>query len=485
MGQDVELKLDLAGEEIVDLVAAGLVSGEPVVLARHVVYYDTPDRALRAAGFSLRIRKDAEGYVQIAKAVGGGIASVFARPKWERNVENDTPVLDDTTPIRAFLGRRADEIQPVFEVATERRRWSVLWEGTRIEMALDRGSIVAGDRKAPIAEIKLKLEDGKPDGLFSFARRLGAVMPLRLGVLSKAERGYGLTASPARAVKADPVALVADMSVSAAFRTIAHACIRQFRMNEDLMEDGGEDAVHQARVALRRLRSAFSVFNLLLEGETGARLADEVKWLAGVLGSVRDLDVLVARCKDDALRARLAEARATAFREAAATLAGPRARALMLDVEEWLVCGSWQTQRRTREIRTQPLADFAAGALDRLRRKVKKGGRDLADVDDEARHAVRKDAKKLRYAAGFFAALFDRKRQKRRYGRFIDALEALQDRLGVLNDTADMPEVLARLGFDEKALTAFTKTEPQSSAGMLAAAAEAHEALIDTKRFWR
>lgn len=485
MAQEVELKLDLGGVQIIDLAATGLISGDPVVLERRAVYFDTPDGALRVAGFSLRIREDAEGRVQIAKAVGASAASLFARPKWERKVESDAPVLDDTTPIRAFLGRRVDAVQPIFEVAIVRHRWTLTWDDARIEVSLDRGDVVAGDRRTPIEEIELELLDGKPAALFSFARKLGETLPFRLGVLSKAERGYRLLGPAVRAVKAEPVVLAADTTVPVAFRTIADACVRQFRLNEILMENGDQEAVHQARVALRRLRSAFSVFKPMLEDETGERLRQEVKWLAGLLGSVRDLDVLVARCRDDALRERLAEARASAFQEAFATLSAPRVRALMLDLAEWLVCGPWQTERRTREIRKQALADFAAGALDRLRRKVKKGGRDLVDVDDEGRHTVRKDAKKLRYAAGFFASLFDRKRQKRRYGRFLDALEALQDRLGVLNDTADMPEVLARLGLGEETLAAFLSTDRQSIDQLLAAAAEAHDALVDTKRFWR
>lgn len=485
MGQEIELKLDLGPQAAADFLASDLVASEPYILERRATYFDTPDADLRAAGFSLRIRNDAQGRVQIVKAVGASAASLFARPKWEQNVDGDKPVLDDTTPIKAFLGRRVEALEPLFEVVVERRRWSVAWEDARIEVALDRGDIIVGERRTPICEIELELVEGTPAALFSYARTLDRVAPSRLGVLSKAERGYRLLGAAARAVKAEPVVLTPDMSVPGAFRIIADGCLRQFRLNEMLLEGGGEEAVHQARVALRRLRSALWVFKAAVEDDAFVRMKDELKWLAGALGDVRDLDVLIRRCQDEALRKVLADARETAFRAATADLDSPRARALMLDFADWLACGDWHGLVSTRETREQPVSDFAAAALDRLRRKVKKGGRDLVDLDDDARHEVRKDAKKLRYAAEFFGSLFDRKRQKRRQGRFLAALEVLQDQLGALNDAAAMPELLARLGLEEDARKAFPSNAIDSRRDVIKAAAEAHDALVDTKRFWR
>ncbi|MGQ3211805.1 MAG: CYTH and CHAD domain-containing protein [Shinella sp.] len=485
MGQEIELKLDLAPQAAADFLASDLAASEPFILERRATYFDTPDADLRAAGFSLRIRNDAQGRVQIVKAVGASAASLFARPKWEQNVEGDKPVLDDTTPLKTFLGRRAEALEPLFEVVVERRRWSLAWEDARIEVALDRGDIVVGERRTPVCEIELELVEGPPSALFSYARTLDRVAPLRLGVLSKAERGYRLLGAAVRAVKAEPVALTPDMSVPGAFRIIADGCLKQFRLNEMLLEGGGEEAVHQARVALRRLRSALWVFKAVLEDDAFGHMKDELKWLAGALGEVRDLDVLIRRCKDEALRKVLADARETAFRAAAADLESPRARALMLDFADWLACGAWHGLVSARETREQPVSEFAASALDRLRRKVKKGGRDLVDLDDDARHEVRKDAKKLRYAAEFFGSLFDRKRQKRRHGRFLAALEPLQDQLGALNDAAAMPELLARLGLADDARKAFPSNAIDSRRDVIKAAADAHDALVDTKRFWR
>src|SRR3546814_16241328 len=122
-------------------------------------------------------------------------------------VSNDTPVLDDTTPIRAVLGDAADAITPVFEVRIERRTWIISEGGATIELVLDSGEVVAGERTSPICEIELELKQGDPGALFAFARRIDAVEPARPGVQSKAERGSRLTGPAPQTVKAEPVQL--------------------------------------------------------------------------------------------------------------------------------------------------------------------------------------------------------------------------------------------------------------------------------------
>lgn len=484
--QEVELKLELTPEGADALAASDLMPGAPAVVQQRSIYFDTPAEDLRAAGFSFRVRKSGEKRIQTVKATGASAAGLFARPEWEQPVGDDLPVLDDTTPVKAFLGVKAEDLRPVFEVVVERRIWMVSHEGAEIELALDRGEIVAGERRMLLCEVELELKSGPAAALFAFARRIDAtVTPLRLGVLSKAERGYRLLGPVMRAVKAEPVGLTTDMTAAVAFQRIAVACLRQFRMNEALLPGGDSESVHQARVALRRLRSALTIFKPMLEGDAFDRLRDELRWLSAVLGAARDLDVLIARTEAGALRTGLEQARRQASEQALTALEAPSARALLLDLAQWLACGDWLTRPSSAELRDQPVRDFAASALDRFRRKVRKGGRDLADVDDEARHAVRKDAKKLRYAAEFFAPLFEGKRQKRRCKRFIAALETLQDRMGALNDIVSTPETLARIGLEEHAGAASLHAAAGDKASLIEAAAEAHDAFADAKRFWR
>src|SRR6266567_1687103 len=52
------------------------------------------------------------------------------------------------------------------------------------------------------------------------------------------------------------------------------------------------DAVHQMRVAVRRLRSTLQSFTGIIRGQDTRQLRDELKWLGGVLGAARDAEVL-------------------------------------------------------------------------------------------------------------------------------------------------------------------------------------------------
>ena len=484
MGSEIEVKLDITPQAAAAIEQAGLLGGAPLVEDLRSIYFDTADHALAAAGLSLRIRRAGDRRIQTVKASGGSTAGLFARSEWERPVEGDVPILDDTTPIRAVIGDAADAIAPLFEVRIERRLWNVAEGDAAIELVVDRGEVRAGDRVTPIVEIELELKQGEPLALFAMARRLDAVAPVRLGVRSKSERGYDLADAAHTAFKAERIALTGDMTAETAFQHIVRSCIRQFRLNEALLLQGGHpEALHQARVALRRMRSAFTVFKPLIGGADAARLQHDLRSLAATLGEARDLDVLLDRADPGDLHDRIAAAREASYARVGEALDAPWARALMLDVLQWVTAGDWLAIADTAADRHRPVREFAIAALDRFRRKVKKDGHDLVHADDEARHDVRKDAKKLRYAAEFFRALFERKRERRRYKRFVGALEALQDQLGALNDLASAPAVLDRIGLAGHA-DAIGGSGPGKKA-LVRAAADAHEDLIDTKRFWR
>lgn len=479
MADEIELKLELADAAADRFKASDLSPGDPAVAQQVSIYFDTPDHHLRSAGLSLRIRRSGAGRIQTVKADGASAAGLFARSEWEQPVADDTPLLDYSTPVHALLGEAADAIAPAFEVRINRQSWDVVEGDARIEMVLDRGEAVAGERRAPICEIELELKSGDPAGLFALARRIDAVAPVRIGVLSKSERGYRLADPAAGAFKAEPPALAVDITAAGAFKQIVGSCIRQFRLNEALLATREAGALHQARVALRRLRSALSIFAPMI-GDEGAAFNGELRWLAGLLGEARDLDVLLVRAGDGALHDRIAPAREAAYDAALDALASPRARALLLDLVEWTARGDWSGERGgDRLART-----FAVAALDRFRRKAKRKGRNLADVDDEARHEARKSVKKARYAAEFFAPLFDRQVEQRRHRRFVAAIEALQDRLGLLNDLATAPALIESLGItnedDVAALLARGKRKR-----LIADAVDAYDDLVDTKRFWR
>lgn len=475
--QEIELKLELAPEAAALFERLPFLPGDSDVAALQAVYFDTPDRALAGRGVSLRIRRSGDRLVQTVKADNKSDGGLFARAEWEMPVRDEVPVIDARTPVAAMLGDAVRGIAPAFHVDVERRTWLVVQDDADIELVLDRGTASADGRQAAICEIELELKRGEPAALFALARRIDAELPLRLGVMTKAERGYRLREAMTAAVKAETVALVPSMTAGEAFARVAGACLRHYRLNEALLLDHYDaKALHQARVAIRRLRSAFSLFKPIWAGTEGARFQGELKWLAGVLGEARNLDVLIERIEVEEVRGQLEAVRAQVDERVGEWLRSARVRKLLIDLLEWLTLGAGLVEGAADE----PAVDFAARRLQRLRKRIAKDGKGLAGLSDEARHEVRKDAKKLRYASEFFAGLFDRKKA-RRHAKFIAALEEVQTGLGELNDMVAAPGLLAHYGLSAEVVA----VRPKRKQKLLGAAACAHEALLEAPRFWR
>jgi inorganic triphosphatase YgiF len=449
MSMEIELKLDVARHDHAALAESVLLGATPAARSRLIsTYYDTPTHDLRAAGCTLRVRHNGDKRIQTIKTGSGG-AGLFVRPEWEQEIEGDVPIVDVAARHLNGIVDHATlmRLAPVSKTVVDRTIYIVERDGATIEMAIDEGQIHAAHLREPICEVELELLGGPPAALFGLARVLDAVAPVRLGVLSKSERGYRLAeaaAAPAHALPAqtaEPVLLDPAANTVAAFVTIVQGCIRQFRLNEaPLLADHNAEALHQARVALRRMRSAFALFKPMLADDPQAWVMNrEVKRLAALLGAVRDLDVLIPQL--DPPGARLPAARAEAFARVAAELASPRPRHLLLDIAEWLLLGAWRAGQEER-----PAHAFARKVLDRRHRRLHRHGADIAEIGDRRRHRVRLEAKTLRYATDFFAPLFPGKRSAGRYPGYLRKIERVQDRLGTLNDLTVAPRLIAELG---------------------------------------
>lgn len=481
-GREIELKLALAPEALARLRQRRDLCGGDGTLGRartqmlRSIYFDTPDCALRDAGIALRLREIGAKRIQTVKAAAVPSAGLSDRAECECAVDGQAPDLDriPDPALRAAIVRLCDgaELRPLFVTRiTRTAREIVTPAGERIELAFDEGEILAKGRVRPVSEIELELKAGAPHSLYQLARRIAALAPVRLQTETKAALGYALAEeAPAGAVKAAPLELDQEMRVGAAFQTILRACMSHLLANQRaVIEARDAEGVHQMRVALRRLRSAFSIFKPLDLGEEGARLNAKAKEFAGELGAARDLDVFIVEILDPVLAAFPGErglgrlkAAAEARRERAyetvqAHLAGSDYAAFLLDLGEWIESGGWnrhdaaapgqerhangapedeedgegEAADRAAALE-RPILAFAREVLERRFRKVRKLGRRFDDLSVEERHEMRKRLKKLRYATDFLAGLFPQKETR----RYLRRLSNLQDRLGYLNDAA-------------------------------------------------
>ena len=278
-----------------------------------------------------------------------------------------------------------------------------------------------------------------------------------------------------------------DSTARQALQRIAHDCAQEIQAQEPrLRRSRSPEALHQIRVALRRWRTALMVFGAA-SGVSQDRTKATLKWLARELNDARDLDVFAVALEphrkggkgSEALWDKLETARNDAYARADEALQSDRLRRLL-----------WRTAQAGRpgEDRSAPARAVAAEALQRRWRKLKTRGRKLGRLAPEARHKLRIEAKKVRYAVELCGDLFGHPHRRKRMGR---ALKRMQDGLGVLNDLAVGEAIalkLARLSGEPEAAFAAGRLagtrECREEAQVLKAASGAYEDFRAVDRFW-
>lgn len=428
------------------------------------VYFDTLDLALLRSAAALRVRRVGHDWIQTFKAGGSVDAGLHQREEWESRVTGPTL---DLAALRALIAPDskwaallsdaglADRLMPIFTTRFRRRIWMLRSvQGDVVELALDQGAVHHDERQTPISEIELELKNGNPAALFELALALQETTPLRVGSVSKAERGYALCApQPPTPAAAQTQVLADDLTVEQAFQAIVRNCLAQIQANEAGIAKGVDpESVHQMRVGVRRLRSALALFDKSIP--CPAALKAELGWLGSTLGEARDWEVLatttLSSIRNTGRHApRLSPLRRAALQVAQASrqdvataLASVRyvrlvltLGAWMLDVDSRITVTDTATQPAPAKrgyASSAPLKPFAGKNLARLHHVLCRRGRHLKSGSGPARHRVRIAAKKLRYAVEFFQSYFSGKKNR----TLLDALAALQDVLGRLNDIA-------------------------------------------------
>jgi len=425
------------------------------------IVFDTAVDDLRKQNILLRgYEMHGAAFVELSwarPATGGARGSIELRvPTLEVG-----KMLGFSEPLRQSIANRPLEARSVAE--TERRERLLERAHTRIAVRFDDGFVECGGRRANFHEIELQLVDGSEEELWSVAAELVPRAKARFLPMSEAElalaRATGAGIAP---VKGRRPALAADASLDEAIVAAMSACLDQFVANWPALQyHAPEEAIHQMRVALRRLRAGVGMLRRGVASEALETASARARDIAATLGAARNLDVLLdmlvagplAQANGepsfykllDAVERRRIEAHATV----AALVAAPRTTQFVVDLRAALAAKDWRAlpdaEQRAAFDPSAPgsAREFAVRSLDRLHRRALKKSRDLASLSPEQRHEARIAFKKARYAAEFFESLFDSHAKARRYLR---RTAALQDKLGAFNDLTVAAELLRVLG---------------------------------------
>jgi triphosphatase len=85
-------------------------------------------------------------------------------------------------------------LEQKFETQIKRRLRCLNLERSLIQVAFDEGFVVVGDRRQPLTGVELELKAGEEAALYDFAARLTDALPVRLEIMSMADRGFMLAA---------------------------------------------------------------------------------------------------------------------------------------------------------------------------------------------------------------------------------------------------------------------------------------------------
>ena len=436
------LERELKLEADLDFVVPDLtgLAGEPERLPTQELrtsYFDTADFRLWRQGMTLRLRvehgRDGDSAMWTLKRTQRPDGPTLDRT--EESWAGDTQHLPtEVADLLRGVVRRAS-LEKVADLVTTRRR--LLFhdpDGTpSVELDDDTVTVVSGGRDGlRFRQLELELRGGHavPEVLLRRLRTAGA-HPDEEPKLAKAVDLPAVAAGPG------PKPRLADV-----VRDRIGSLLRDLLENDVMLRRDPSNpsnppiaAVHDARVATRRLRSDLKTFRPALDPIWVRRTRDELEWLGGLLGRVRDVDVLAPKVRNDpgdrtsdsdgkaVLRSALAHQRRAAARDLADALASPRYLDLLDRLHAAARVPPFSADGPAMDPARRALPRLVRRAWRRLDREVDAAG---AEPSDAGLHRIRIKAKEVRYAAEAVCGKDAR--------RLANAAKRLQDLLGEHHD---------------------------------------------------
>jgi CHAD domain-containing protein len=415
------------------------------------VYFDTPALALAARRMTLRCRTGGTDHGWHLKLPAGD----------DRRQEIHAPLgQPDTVPEdlidHLLVYTRGEELRPVARLTTQRTTHRLYGPGGE-HLADFADDHVHAETLHPAyterhwREWEIELVHGAPRLFAAAEETLTRTGARRSAHASKLARALGDAWPPERVTgteqprKKGPAADVVTAYLDER--------IKEFFTHDPGVRREEPDAVHQMRSATRRARSALAIYRKLFDKSEVKKLADELKWLARILGRARDAEVMRERLRQHLgdlpeehssgvlpgpIEHELGTAYDTGYRKVLTTLGTGRYYRLLGSLEDFRdhPPATDLASRPARKV-TAMLVDKTAKRLDRARKAAKQS--EAGPARDTALHQVRKDAKRLRHAAESVAGIHGKRARK-----LAKSAQRLQQILGDNQDSVMARALLTR-----------------------------------------
>jgi triphosphatase len=414
--------------------------GRPRSSAMKIVWHDSPEHALFEDGLTLAEQRGAWRLIRVAP---GAETWLPGQPVPVVAEEPDRETLPSPlAPLAAFEGRQSSSVHT--------------FDGQPVTITVAKGVLRAVTAEQPVARIWLS---GDEQAVRHAALLIAAAIPVEVPLASLAAAAIAL-ATGRDAAERHKGAPVLPEGTSDSADALAHILGHLFDVVSAhartfvRAEVKPTEAVHQMRVAVRRARSALSIFRPAVPAGVLDEVGAGLKQLGGLLGPNRDWDVFVdetapeirdALPNDDRLDRLIAAAgrrRTECQKVLSAYLTSPAFRTMGIELAWFASARFWHAAPVVTDPPPPDLVAFAATVLQHRWKKLLSAGKKIEELDIPSLHGVRLRAKRARYAAEMFSTLH----QGKAAHRFIRRLSTLQQRLGVLNDGAVATHLLEELG---------------------------------------
>jgi triphosphatase len=462
------------------------------------LYFDTPSRALVRARIALRLRLEGSQWVQTLKMPGEHSLS-----RIEINQDRPEATLDlgiyAGTPAGEILSGLTEPLQVCYETDVLRQLRDIRTRAGVVELAFDRGWLRAGKLELPISELEFELKRGRLEAVFETGRAWQQRFGLLLDFRSKAERGDRLAQldQSLEAVQAIPahdaasrqqqddaraqrvadfwkprgaeivslVSAVKQRDPAQVLAVVTTECLEQIVRNTAVLcevdtagicQAATPEHIHQLRVGIRRLRSAWSFF----EGLTplpSLEHREQIKQYFSHLGGTRDEDVLqgsvlpalaaaglpplvLPASPHQSLGTQLVvsagfqrwllDMLALCTIPAAPAVVQPATPVTVATVDEGDHDDVFLFPHAPHLPQKPPLKPLLIKKLKKWHRKILQRGVTFGDLKIDQQHALRKQCKKLRYALQFCECLLPAENLQ----PYRKQLAVVQDILGEMND---------------------------------------------------